>query len=87
MFQTEAGLSDSGPPHGTDQAVAAAVGRLRQSAYPALRKLACDYAEGEVILRGQVPSYYLKQVAQSLVAGGGLLVINRIHVVSRQQRR
>jgi hypothetical protein len=87
MFPAEASLSGSGPPHGADQAVAAAVGRLRQSAYPALRGLACDYAEGEFILRGQVPSYYLKQLAQSLVAGGGLLVINRIHVVPRQQRR
>jgi len=40
---------------------------LRATGYLALRDLDAFAAEGIVILRGRVPSYYLKQVAQSAV--------------------
>jgi len=40
--------------------------RLRQSRYPELRAVSCEFHEGVLTLRGRVPSYYLKQMAQSL---------------------
>jgi hypothetical protein len=41
---------------------------LRCGRYPALKKLSCDYRGGVLVLRGCLPSYYLKQVAQEVVA-------------------
>jgi hypothetical protein len=41
---------------------------LRGGPYPALKKLSCDYRGGVLVLRGCLPSYYLKQVAQEVVA-------------------
>ena len=41
---------------------------LRSGPYPALKKLSCDYRGGVLVLRGCLPSYYLKQVAQEVVA-------------------
>ena len=56
--------------------------RLSQSAYHALRELTCQDHEGIITITGTVPSYYLKQVAQTTVASieqvGG--VINRLKV-------
>ena len=40
--------------------------RLRNSPYWSVRQLVCYTSEDCVIVRGTVPSYYLKQVAQSL---------------------
>ena len=40
---------------------------LRSSSYLALRRLSCDYHEGVLTIRGRVPTFYLKQVAQSLL--------------------
>lgn len=40
---------------------------LRATGYPNLRGLSISGAEGLVILRGKVPTYYLKQVAQTIV--------------------
>jgi osmotically-inducible protein OsmY len=42
--------------------------RLRRSAYLALRPLSCEFRAGVLTLRGRLPSYYLKQVAQAAVA-------------------
>jgi hypothetical protein len=55
---------------------------LRQSTYPALWDLHCQQADGAVILRGQVPLFYLKQLAQVLVAKvlGGGQILNEIEV-------
>ena len=41
---------------------------LRCGPYPALKKLSCDYEGGVLVLRGCLPSYYLKQIAQEVVA-------------------
>jgi osmotically-inducible protein OsmY len=44
------------------------VGRaLRATGYPPLRATDVAVREGLVILRGRVPSYYLKQIAQATV--------------------
>jgi hypothetical protein len=48
--------------------------RLRESPYWPVRQLVCVTSEEYVIVRGTLPSYYLKQVAQSLatrVVGSG----------------
>ena len=44
--------------------------RLRASSYAGLRNVNCDCQEGAVTLRGEVSSYFLKQVAQELRAQG-----------------
>jgi hypothetical protein len=40
--------------------------RLLGSPYWSLRQLDCDVEQGYVVVRGVVPSYYLKQVAQAV---------------------
>jgi osmotically-inducible protein OsmY len=60
-----------------DGVVLAAEARLRKSAYVELRRVACEYHEGALTLHGRVSSYYLKQLAQSLVSElEGVLELN-----------
>jgi hypothetical protein len=56
--------------------------RLQASSYFALRLVRCRLKNGTVTLDGRVPSYYLKQIAQTLVsdAGVGLPIENRLEV-------
>jgi hypothetical protein len=58
--------------------------RLRRSAYLALQNLSCEFRAGVLILRGCVPSYYLKQVAQAVVAAvdGVGRIDNQIEIVA-----
>jgi osmotically-inducible protein OsmY len=58
--------------------------RFRRSGYLALSDVACDVHDGVVHLRGRLPSYYLKQVAQAVAAEveGVRLVVNRIEVTA-----
>ncbi len=62
---------------------------LRCGPYPPLKKLSCDYRAGVLVLRGCLPSYYLKQMAQEVVAhqvpGVGRLD-NQIQVVTPASR-
>ncbi len=52
----------------TGQQVAAqAEAQLRSSPYLPLRKLRCEYNEGVLTIRGQVPTFYLKQLAQTRI--------------------
>lgn len=57
--------------------------RLRDSQYPPVRSLSCEYVEGVLTIRGRVSTYYLKQIAQSVMDGmdGVLEVANRVDVV------
>jgi len=41
---------------------------LRGHSYLALRNLSCAYRDGVLILSGRLPTYYLKQLAQTAVA-------------------
>jgi hypothetical protein len=50
-----------------DAVVAEARKQLQNSPYYELHEVQCDYHEGVLILRGCVPSYFLKQIAQSLL--------------------
>jgi osmotically-inducible protein OsmY len=56
--------------------------RLRDNSYRVLKNIACDYRDGVLTLRGRVPSYYLKQVAQETVAriAGVQRIDNQIEV-------
>jgi hypothetical protein len=47
----------------------AAEARLGQAAYYGLRLLSCEWRDGVLTLRGRVPSYYLKQLAQAHLQG------------------
>jgi osmotically-inducible protein OsmY len=62
--------------------------RLRRSGYLALRDVSCDLYVGTVRLRGRLPSYYLKQVAQAIVSeiAGVHQVINHIEIVAPADR-
>jgi osmotically-inducible protein OsmY len=57
---------------------------LRRSSYFELRDVSCDFSGGILTLRGRVPSYHLKQLAQASVAEvpGVVEVHNRVEVVS-----
>ena len=57
---------------------------IRKSGYPSLVNVRFDYHEGVLVLRGELPSYYLKQVAQTAVSqvDGVQQVDNRIEVSS-----
>jgi hypothetical protein len=56
--------------------------RLCSSGYLALRTVECEYHDGTAVLRGHVPSFYLKQLAQSSLLSSPLVkaVVNLIEV-------
>ncbi len=41
---------------------------LRSNPYLALKNVSCDLLDGVIVLRGCLPTFYLKQVAQEIVA-------------------
>jgi osmotically-inducible protein OsmY len=57
---------------------------LRQSSYFELRDVSCEFSGGVLTLRGRVPSYHLKQLAQASVASvpGVVEVHNRVEVTT-----
>ena len=77
-FRTDCGSQS--PAH---EVTEAAKNRLRRTSYRALRALSCEYDQGVLFLRGQLPSYYQKQLAQEAVGGlaGVAQVVNETEVV------
>ena len=63
--------------------VAAAKHRLRKVPHLTVQRIWCELQEGHLILQGQVPTFYHKQLAQEAVAGlnGVKQVVNDIEVV------
>ncbi len=63
--------------------------RLRHSEYLELRNVSCDFKDGVLTLRGRVPSYHLKQLAQSLLGelAGILKLNNQLEVVAARDAR
>jgi osmotically-inducible protein OsmY len=57
---------------------------LRRSSYFELHNVSCDFSGGILTLRGRVPTYHLKQLAQASVADvpGVVEVHNRLEVTS-----
>jgi hypothetical protein len=76
---------DRTPPPGLREL---AEGRLRDNPYLALRNVSCECRCGVLVLRGCLPSYHLKQVAQEAVArlDGVQAVDNQIVVVRPASR-
>ena len=66
----------------SDRIGAAAMERLRDSPYKAMRWVSCECKQGELFLRGRLFSFHEKQVAQEVVAGvsGVTQVVNEIEV-------
>ena len=62
--------------------------QLRRSGYLALQDVSCDVHSGSARLVGQVPSYYLKQIAQETAGEveGVRTVLNELVVVPRGRR-
>ena len=62
--------------------------RLGANPYLALRGVRCDYRDGVLTLRGCLPTYYLKPLAQEAVAGlGGVgRLDNQIQIVTPAAR-
>jgi hypothetical protein len=58
--------------------------RLRSHPYLALKNVSCGWLDGVLVLRGCLPSYYLKQLAQEAVASlkGVARIDNQIQVVT-----
>lgn len=67
-----------------DNVVRTAEIQLRQNRCMCVRGLVCEYCAGKLVLRGRVPSYYYKQVAQEAVKEieGVDQVINDTEVVA-----
>jgi hypothetical protein len=63
-----------------------AVDLLRHSPYRLLQQVCCEEKGDALILRGRLPSYYLKQMAQCTVAGvaGDHRIVNEIEVVTNR---
>ncbi len=57
---------------------------LRRNPYLALKNVSCDWRDGVLLLRGCLPSYYLKQVAQEAVSAveGVGRIDNQIQVIT-----
>mgnify|MGYP000988675350 CR=1 FL=1 len=56
---------------------------LRKSPYRTIREIMCQYERGTLLLRGRVPSFYDKQLAQEAVSRvcGVVQIVNQIEVV------
>lgn len=57
--------------------------RLERSGYSALRRVRCEFLDGLLRLRGDVPSHYLKQIALARAAEveGVQAIVNEIEVI------
>ena len=70
-----------------DSVVNSAQRCLRDTIYFGLRSLSCEHHEGVLVLRGQVSSWYQKQLAQEAVRHlpGVEAIINVVDVVAPNQ--
>jgi len=70
------------PPSPSAKTAGAVQQQLRTSAYVALRDVRCVADEGVVVLRGRVPSFHLKQLAQEVVrhTDGECRIVNDLEV-------
>jgi len=83
----ETGVIDSPWPTPGNPIIEGAENCLRHNPYLALKNVRCEYREGILTLRGCVPSYYLKQMAQTAVAQIGVQnIVNEIEVISAGRR-
>ncbi len=66
-----------------NQILALAKDRIRHDSHLSIQRIWCEYKGMRLYLRGHVPSYYLKQLAQTAVSGleGVSQVVNEIEVL------
>jgi hypothetical protein len=59
--------------------------RLAKTGYQTLRSVECSFRDGRIVLRGEVPSYYHKQLAQESIRSAPHItqIVNHIEVVSQ----
>ncbi len=59
--------------------------RLAKTGYQTLRSVECSFHDGRIILRGEVPSYFHKQLAQESMRNAPHVtqIVNHIEVVSQ----
>lgn len=83
-----AGVSTTPRPALAEQIAEGAENCLRHNSYLALKNVQCECAEGVLTLRGCLPTYYLKQMAQAVVARleGVHRIVNEIEVVASGRR-
>ncbi len=57
--------------------------QIRRQPRLTFQRIWCEFDSGRLLLRGQVPSFYYKQLAQEAIAGmkGVVQVVNDIEVV------
>jgi hypothetical protein len=60
-------LAPEGPADADDRLAAAAAARLRSSGHRPLWYLRCEVRDGVVVLSGVLPTFYLKQMAQTVL--------------------
>jgi hypothetical protein len=60
---------------------------LSQSSIPALRRLVVEETASSIVISGQLPSYYLKQLAQEALMPGlaGRRLFNRVEVIRNHE--
>lgn len=70
--------ASSGHPTGAERVQA----QMHVSPYSSLRRIVCESRDGELVLRGHVESYHLKQVAQETARqqSPGRTIINLLTV-------
>jgi osmotically-inducible protein OsmY len=63
--------------------LAMAKDRFQCHAHLSVQRIWCEFNDARLFLRGQVPSFYLKQLAQTAVSGidGVSQVVNEIEVL------
>ena len=84
--QRKAAPQDSNPEAAMAETVRS---KLAETGYHCLKGLTCRYHEGILTLHGSVPSFYMKQVAQTVANSMDAVsqVVNRIEVqVDRSSR-
>jgi hypothetical protein len=67
MTQAHSQLAPEAPTEADECLAAAAVAQLRSSGHRPLSSLRCEVRHGVIFLSGVLPTYYLKQMAQSLL--------------------
>ena len=84
-----AGENRTSPLDGCRQIEALARADLQHSPYAELSRVTCEYHEGILTLRGHVSSYYMKQIAQTIVqhVDGVERVVNRVEVARAPHSR
>lgn len=78
------GPNEGTSPDRSQQLLRAARDRLKSSPYCPLRSVSCECRQGALVLRGTLPTFYQKQLAQEAVAKleGVTEVVNETVVAS-----